>query len=86
MAVQEWVGITSTAYQKIMLFNDKENPLMSTKPGEKLDCEVYEAYAYVVKKTGKVVIGLVPKVQFVEHPSGSGRGIRHQQYQVGAGK
>lgn len=65
MAVQEWVGITSTAYQKIMLFNDKENPLMSTKPGEKLDCEVYEAYAYVVKKTGKVVIGLVPKVQFV---------------------
>ena len=62
MALQEWVNEDSAEYEKIMRFNDPVHPLMHTAPGEKLDCVVDEAYAYETKD-GKVVIGVVPRVQ-----------------------
>ena len=61
MAEQEWVEADSPEYAKILLFNDEENPLMKTGVGEKLDCEVYEAYARQTKNGLR--IALVPKVQ-----------------------
>lgn len=71
MAKREWIDEDSNEYEKILLFNDSEKPLMKTAPGEKLPCLIYEAYAYVTKDD-KVVIGVVPKVQFatnmVDHP------------------
>lgn len=63
MAAQEWVSEDSQDYQKVLMFNDKDRPLMATAPGEQIDCYVYEAYAYVTK-SDELVIGLVPKVQF----------------------
>lgn len=71
MAQKEWVSEDSNEYAKILLFNDPEHPLMKTAPGEKLDCYIYEAYAFVTK-ANKLVIAVVPKVQFavnmVDHP------------------
>lgn len=75
MPVQEWVKEDSPDYEKILRFNDKDHPEMATRAGEKLDCEVDSAYAYV-KKNDDVVIGLVPRVQFAvnmaDHPDLAG--------------
>lgn len=63
MAAQEWVNENSPEYEKILRFIDKDHTAMMTRAGEKIDCEVDAAYAYV-KKDDEVVIGLIPRVQF----------------------
>lgn len=61
MAVEEWVAADSPEYAKILRFNDAQHPVMVTG-SDGIDCVVYEAYSYVTK-AGKILIGLVAKVQ-----------------------
>lgn len=63
MAIQEWMNEDSEQYQKVLRFNDHDHPLMHTAPGQKIDCEIDEAYAYLTKQN-HLVIGIVPRVVF----------------------
>lgn len=64
----EWIREDDPQWALIMLFNDKDNPLMSTPPGTTVDCYVYSARVFAVKskldpKKLEFRVGVVFKVQ-----------------------
>lgn len=64
----EWIRDDSPEWALIMLFNDKDKPLMSTPPNTTVDCYVYSARVFAVKskldpKKLEFRVGVVFKVQ-----------------------
>lgn len=64
----EWIREDSPQWELIMLFNDKDKPLMYTPPNTTVDCYVYSARVFAVKsktdpKKLDFKVGVVFKVQ-----------------------